>query len=114
MAKAIHCPRCGFDGYTRTVTPGSFGMELFLWLLFLLPGLIYGIWRLAARYQACPKCGEKNWIPIEMYRAQLQTQAPAAVPSGKGFCQYCGTPRGDGQFCAGCGKKFPLPFKNAT
>lgn len=49
MAKAVHCPRCGFDGYTKTVTPGSFAMELFLWLLFLLPGFIYSIWRLTAR-----------------------------------------------------------------
>jgi len=68
-----HCPRCGFDGYPKIVTPGSFAIEVVLWLFFLLPGLIYSIWRLSARHKACPKCGEKSPIPIEMHR---RSQAP--------------------------------------
>jgi hypothetical protein len=79
-------------------------MEVFLWLLFLLPGFIYSIWRLCARYQGCPMCGEKNLIPMEMYRAELQRQAPATVASSRGFCPYCGAARTEGQFCGACGK----------
>ncbi|HEV2348917.1 MAG TPA: hypothetical protein VG028_03620 [Terriglobia bacterium] len=50
------------------MTPGSFAIEIVLWLCFLFPGLIYSIWRLTARHETCPKCGEKSLIPMEMHR----------------------------------------------
>jgi ssDNA-binding Zn-finger/Zn-ribbon topoisomerase 1 len=65
------CLQCNsqFDK-TRTVTPGSFAIELFLWLLLLVPGLIYSIWRLTARHQACPVCGAKTLVPSTSPAAQ--------------------------------------------
>ena len=44
-APSMYCPHCGVTGMPRKVTKGSFGIELILWLFFLLPGLIYSVWR---------------------------------------------------------------------
>ena len=58
-------------------------MELLLWLFFLIPGLIYSIWRIASRYAGCPVCKAKNCIPIETPAGQsiLRAQSiPTAQP----------------------------------
>jgi DNA-directed RNA polymerase subunit RPC12/RpoP len=36
-----------------------------LWLCYLLPGLIYSVWRQSTRYSACPECGVRNMIPVD-------------------------------------------------
>ena len=74
------CPRCGFKGFPEKYTKGSFAVELGLWIIFLLPGLIYSIWRLASRYYGCPSCGEAHMLPLDSPMAQkiLQNIQPAA------------------------------------
>ena len=69
MASMI-CPRCGSHGPEKVVTPGSFLIELALWLFFLLPGLIYSIWRLTARKKVCSSCGADGLIPVDTPRGQ--------------------------------------------
>ena len=59
------CQTCGFEGYQKTFTKGSFIMELFLWLVFLFPGVIYSIWRLTSRYSGCPSCENNSMIPVD-------------------------------------------------
>lgn len=44
---------------------GSFGAELILWLFFLLPGLIYSVWRLSSKADVCPACMSKDIIRLE-------------------------------------------------
>ena len=63
MAELI-CTNCGYKGKPKLYTKGSIIIEIFLWLLFLLPGLIYSIWRHASRFKGCPKCGRENMIRI--------------------------------------------------
>ena len=58
------CTACGSQVRPRTATRGSFGIELILWLCFLIPGLIYSIWRLSNRYYACPVCRSPSIIPL--------------------------------------------------
>jgi DNA-directed RNA polymerase subunit RPC12/RpoP len=58
------CTSCGSEVRAMQITPGSFGTELLLWFLFLLPGLIYSIWRIAGRYTGCPVCDSRNLVPI--------------------------------------------------
>ena len=53
------CESCGEVGFPKTITRGSFFIEILLWLMLLVPGLIYSIWRLTTRYQACPECKGK-------------------------------------------------------
>jgi len=53
------CAECGYVGAPVSITPGTFLTEVALWCLFLLPGLIYSMWRLSGRHTGCPKCGGK-------------------------------------------------------
>jgi len=57
------CANCGYIGRPKKYTRGSFVIEVFLWLLFLLPGIIYSIWRLTTKVKVCPKCKAPNMIP---------------------------------------------------
>jgi hypothetical protein len=65
------CTACG-STFERPEwqTPGSFGMEVLLWLALVLPGLIYSIWRLTARYSACPACGSGEYVPTDTPRGR--------------------------------------------
>jgi len=77
------CIRCGFHGQPMKVTKGSFGVELLLWLFFCLPGLIYSIWRLTSRYDACPSClAPSSMIPANSPEGQrLLAMHQASTPS---------------------------------
>jgi hypothetical protein len=45
------------------LTKGNMVTEFLFWLFFLLPGLLYSLWRISSRYWGCPKCGAANMIP---------------------------------------------------
>lgn len=62
MKNQIKCPNCEYEGKSKTFTKGSIIIELFLWLLMVLPGLIYSFWRHTSRYKGCPKCEYRNVI----------------------------------------------------
>lgn len=40
-------------------------MELGLWLLFIIPGVLYSIWRLASAEYVCPRCDAPHMIPLD-------------------------------------------------
>lgn len=66
MKSAFICPQCGSQGTPVTVTPGSILIELVLWLAFLIPGLVYSLWRLSARTRnTCPQCHTPGMIPSD-------------------------------------------------
>lgn len=56
------CTRCGTECRPEKITKGSFIIEIGLWLFFILPGLVYSIWRLATRYHGCPSCKSRDII----------------------------------------------------
>ncbi len=65
------CPNCGTRGEPKTITKGSTLIELVLWLCFIIPGLIYSIWRLTSRQPGCPACGQVGMIGITTPNGQL-------------------------------------------
>ena len=71
---ALICSTCGTTGRSVTTTPGSFFIELLLWLFFLLPGLIYSIWRLTNKKTGCASCGGTALIPLDSPRGQKLVQ----------------------------------------
>lgn len=79
--KPMWCPNCGAVGAPVTVTRGSLLVELVLWLMMVLPGILYSVWRLTTRHQACPICKAPNMVPVESPRARaaLQAQQPPTV-----------------------------------
>lgn len=68
--KEYVCRNCGYIGKPKKMTKGSMLMELVLWLLLLVPGIIYSVWRMTTRYEACPKCGSANMIPTDSPEGQ--------------------------------------------
>lgn len=56
----VKCPNCGYVGKPKKFTKGSILIEVVLWLMFLVPGLIYSIWRLTTKYEGCPRCKFAN------------------------------------------------------
>jgi len=65
MSDEMICKACGHYGDPGKQTSGSFGVEVVLWLCFLIPGLIYSIWRLSTRKDICAKCGSPDLIPVD-------------------------------------------------
>ncbi len=65
------CPHCGTQGEPKTIIKGSFSIEIILWICFLLPGLIYSIWRLSSRYPGCPSCEQPGMISINSPNGRL-------------------------------------------
>lgn len=60
------CRNCGWKGDKgKKNTKGSIGMELILWLFFIVPGLIYSIWRLSSKEIICPSCKAPALIPAD-------------------------------------------------
>lgn len=55
-SKQWFCTQCHTIGRPVYKTPGSFVLELVLWLLFCLPGVIYTVWRLTCKTKCCPAC----------------------------------------------------------
>lgn len=50
------CVTCGYIGSEKSTTKGSIWIEIVLWIFFIVPGVIYSIWRLTTRTKGCPKC----------------------------------------------------------
>ena len=93
MSEQVVCTKCGHVGSPASITQGSFAIEVVLWLCFIIPGLIYSLWRLSSRHEACAMCGNAEVLPPEAPMAQkflrenlpeklVQTKAePARSPS---------------------------------
>jgi RNA polymerase subunit RPABC4/transcription elongation factor Spt4 len=60
------CTSCGSQvSHQKSVTQGSFLVEILLWLLMILPGVLYSLWRLTSRKKVCPQCLQPALIPID-------------------------------------------------
>ena len=75
------CKDCGTVGETKTVARGSMGVEIVLWLCFIVPGLIYSIWRLSSKHETCSACGSERLVPIQTPAGQQLASASGYVPS---------------------------------
>jgi hypothetical protein len=69
-AKKTICATCYAPDSEHVHTKGSIIIELGLWMLILVPGLIYSIWRLASRVKCCKACGSTELIPAHTPRGR--------------------------------------------
>lgn len=65
MKQEYICTICGHVGYPKKITKGSFIMEIVLWIFFLIPGIIYSVWRLSSKRKICSACGNVSIIPAD-------------------------------------------------
>lgn len=62
--KQVRCPNCGFEGPAKQIVKGSFIVEVALWLLLIIPGIIYSLWRVTSKYDGCSACGWAHVVQI--------------------------------------------------
>lgn len=58
------CKQCGSITKTADSLPGSGWIELILWLCYLVPGVIYSIWRRAKKNVACTACASRELVNV--------------------------------------------------
>ena len=58
------CTNCLTVWETKKQTQGSIWIELVLWITFIVPWLIYSIWRMTSKKQVCKWCGSDSLIPV--------------------------------------------------
>ena len=58
-----YCTTCGVEDKPTIETRGHFLIEVILWICFIVPGLIYTIWRTSTKYEKCTSCGSKDLVP---------------------------------------------------
>src|ERR1700722_15256161 len=82
MAEPMLCTQCGTIASSRQITPGSGLITLVLLICFMVPGIIYWLWRHTNTYPACPKCGSRSLVPTETPHARHAiSQSPAVAES---------------------------------
>lgn len=69
---SLYCMACGATSEGHMHTRGSIWIEIVLWLCFLVPGIIYSIWRLTSRRQVCPVCCNPGLIPVGSPKARKE------------------------------------------
>lgn len=56
FSKTYLCMECGSQLSPIEVNRGSWLIEIVLWLCYILPGVIYSIWRRVRKKEICRKC----------------------------------------------------------
>ncbi len=64
MAECI-CKNCGTIAVPKTKTPGLSLVEIILWLCYIVPGLIYTIWRVCSRVKVCRECKSESIVGLD-------------------------------------------------
>lgn len=64
MAETYLCKNCGHQGVQKKIVKGSFAVEVALWVLLIVPGIAYTVWRTASQYKGCPVCGAPYMVPL--------------------------------------------------
>jgi RNA polymerase subunit RPABC4/transcription elongation factor Spt4 len=73
-----YCTQCGTVANPKKHTKGSFLIEVFLWLLLIVPGLIYSLWRLTSKQKVCPACKSPSIVPVTSPVAQAALKSRGA------------------------------------
>lgn len=83
--RAHICENCGRGAKTVTTEPGSRRLEIALWLLFVLPGAFYRLWRSYNGRAVCQACGgdvvllHDETPRLRPSSLSLEGRAPASV-----------------------------------
>lgn len=67
--KKYLCLECGCQRDPIDAKRGLLVIEIFMWLLYILPGVIYSIWRRVRKHQVCPNCRNPSMVLTSSSRA---------------------------------------------
>jgi rRNA maturation endonuclease Nob1 len=68
------CESCGTVAKPKRHMKGSIIVELFMWMMLILPGVIYSLWRLTTKSKICGTCGSQGIVPVNTPRGQKLIQ----------------------------------------
>src|SRR5579862_4985902 len=74
------CLQCGSVGTSQEFKKGSVLTGIVFLFFFVLPGIIYFIWRGSTAYQGCRVCKSANVIPVDSPASQ-RMMAEGKMPS---------------------------------
>jgi hypothetical protein len=99
-----YCLDCGFVGEPEQYTPGTLSKEIGLWCFFIVPGIIYSVWRSLCQHERCAICGNRRLVTTSSQAAQTAISKLSPPLAGPGwFCRGCGEPIfNTGSFCVRC------------
>lgn len=69
------CVACGYVGAPVRRHPGTGWITLVLVIFYVIPAIVYELWRGSAAYDACPRCGGRE----TMRAAEAGSGLPAAT-----------------------------------
>lgn len=75
MAKEVLCQACGTIDKPKVRNRGSSAIEIILWLLFIVPGFCYTLWRMGRKDRSCRTCRSMAVIPTDSPMAQRAMRA---------------------------------------
>ena len=66
------CSSCHSFTSGKKETRGHFAIEVFMWLLLIIPGIIYSVWRQSSKHITCSQCGASNLIAFNAPKAKKE------------------------------------------
>jgi|GEM_PF-1908842 len=101
----FQCTSCGFITSTP-LQKGQKWLEIVLWLLYILPGLVYSIWRRNGGGTVCPNCKHETLIPYNPDASLDSREKSEAVQRQEIECSWCAEPILEkAKICKHCGKE---------
>ena len=78
---SLACKDCGSIAEPDAKLKGSLGVEVILWLCFIVPGLVYSLWRRSTQHDVCASCGSAKLVPLDTpVGREIATKNPGQVP----------------------------------
>jgi len=69
FTKKYVCMECGCQREPIDAKRGLLVIEIFMWLLYIIPGIIYSIWRRVRKQKVCSKCRTPSVVLTSSSRA---------------------------------------------
>lgn len=83
------CTNCNsYAAYVRN--KGNGWIEILLYLFYIVPGIIYSIWRRSGNSKQCPTCGKASLIPLESNAHTKCPDCAELILKDAKRCKHCG------------------------
>lgn len=84
----FYCTNCQNNFASPPLMKGNIFIELILWCCWLVPGLIYSIWRRSGQPNVCRVCKTPNVIPAQFAQRSNANNAQVKQRQEK-ECPHC-------------------------